>query len=114
MIPVPPHRRNGNGKKLTVRGAQANKPKDIDVSLPLGTFIAVSGVSGSGKSSLVTDTLSRKVAQYFYRAEDRPGRHRAVEGPENLEKAIDNDQSPMGRTPRSNTATYTGMFTHIR
>jgi len=114
MIPVPPHRRKGNGKKLTVRGAQANNLKDIDVSLPLGTFIAVSGVSGSGKSSLVTDTLSRKVAQYFYRAKDRPGPHRAVEGLENLDKAIDIDQSPIGRTPRSNPATYTGMFTHIR
>ena len=114
MIPVPPQRRKGNGKKLTVRGAQANNLKDIDVSLPLGTFIAVSGVSGSGKSSLVTDTLSRKVAQYFYRAKDRPGPHRAVEGLENLDKAIDIDQSPIGRTPRSNPATYTGMFTHIR
>src|SRR5437773_1175347 len=113
-IRLPPHRRKGNGKKLTVRGAQANNLKDIDVSLPLGTFIAVSGVSGSGKSSLVTDTLSRKVAQYFYRAKDRPGPHRAVEGLENLDKAIDIDQSPIGRTPRSNPATYTGMFTHIR
>src|SRR5437773_1555793 len=114
MIPVPPHRRKGNGKKLTVRGAQANNLKDIDVSLPLGTFIAVSGVSGSGKSSLITDILSRKVAQYFYRAKERPGPHQAVEGLENLDKAIDIDQSPIGRTPRSNPATYTGMFTHIR
>jgi excinuclease ABC subunit A len=114
MIPVPPQRRKGNGKKLTVRGAQANNLKEIDVTFPLGTFIAVSGVSGSGKSSLVTDTLSRKVAQHFYRAKDRPGPHRAVEGLEHLDKAIDIDQSPIGRTPRSNPATYTGMFTHIR
>ncbi|TMF17775.1 MAG: excinuclease ABC subunit A, partial [Chloroflexi bacterium] len=114
MIPVPERRRKGNGKKLVVRGAQANNLKDIDVAIPLGTFVAVSGVSGSGKSSLVTDILSRKVAQYFYRAKDRPGPHRAVEGLDNLDKAIDIDQSPIGRTPRSNPATYTGMFTHIR
>src|SRR2546421_691042 len=114
MIPVPARRRKGNGKKLVVRGAQANNLKDIDIAIPLGTFVAVSGVSGSGKSSLVTDILSRKVAQYFYRAKDRPGPHRAVEGLDNLDKAIDIDQSPIGRTPRSNPATYTGMFTHIR
>ena len=114
MIPVPERRRKGNGKKLVVRGAQANNLKDIDVAIPLGTFVAVSGVSGSGKSSLITDILSRKVAQYFYRAKDRPGPHRAVEGLDNLDKAIDIDQSPIGRTPRSNPATYTGMFTHIR
>src|SRR5438477_123711 len=114
MIPVPERRRKGNGKKLVVRGAQANNLKDIDVAIPLGTFVAVSGVSGSGKSSLITDILSRKVAQYFYRAKDRPGPHRAIEGLDNLEKAIDIDQSPIGRTPRSNPATYTGMFTHIR
>jgi len=114
MIPVPERRRKGNGKKLVVRGAQANNLKDIDVAIPLGTFVAVSGVSGSGKSSLITDILSRKVAQYFYRAKDRPGPHRAIEGLDNLDKAIDIDQSPIGRTPRSNPATYTGMFTHIR
>jgi excinuclease ABC subunit A len=114
MIPVPRQRRKGNGKKLVIRGAQANNLKDIDVAIPLGSFVAVSGVSGSGKSSLITDILSRKVAQYFYRAKDRPGTHRAVEGLENLDKAIDIDQSPIGRTPRSNPATYTGMFTHIR
>jgi excinuclease ABC subunit A len=114
MIPIPPRRRKGSGKRLVVRGAKANNLKEIDVAIPLGCFVAVSGVSGSGKSSLVTDILSRKVAQYFYRAKERPGPHRAVEGLENLDKAIDIDQSPIGRTPRSNPATYTGMFTHIR
>src|SRR5689334_22747710 len=114
MIPVPSRRRKGNGKRLVVRGAQANNLKDIDVAIPLGTFVAVSGVSGSGKSSLVTDILSRKVAQHFYRAKDRPGPHEAVEGLQHLDKAIDIDQSPIGRTPRSNPATYTGMFTYMR
>ena len=113
-IPLPRKRRTGNGKKLVIRGAKANNLKNVDVSFPLGTFVAVSGVSGSGKSSLITDILSRKVAQYFYKAKDKPGPHRVVEGLENLDKAIDIDQSPIGRTPRSNPATYTGMFTYMR
>jgi excinuclease ABC subunit A len=113
-IPIPAKRRTGNGKRLVVRGARANNLKDVDVFFPLGSFVAVSGVSGSGKSSLVTDILSRKVAQHFYRAKDRPGPHGAIEGLENLDKAIDIDQSPIGRTPRSNPATYTGMFTYMR
>jgi excinuclease ABC subunit A len=113
-IPIPSRRREGNGKRLVIRGARANNLKDIDIEIPLGCFVAVSGVSGSGKSSFVTDILSRKVAQYFYKAKDRPGAHRTVEGLENLDKAIDIDQSPIGRTPRSNPATYTGMFTYMR
>jgi excinuclease ABC subunit A len=114
MIPVPAERRKGSGKRLVIRGARANNLKDIDVAIPLGTFVAISGVSGSGKSSLITDILSRKVAQFFYRAKERPGQHTAVEGLEHLDKAIDIDQSPIGRTTRRNPATYTGMFTHIR
>ncbi len=113
-IPIPKKRRNGNGKKLVIRGAKANNLKNIDVAIPLGTFVAVSGVSGSGKSSLITDILSRRVAQYFYRAKDKPGSHRVIDGLEHLDKAIDIDQSPIGRTPRSNPATYTGMFTYMR
>jgi excinuclease ABC subunit A len=113
-IPIPERRRKGNGKQLVIRGARANNLKDIDIEIPLGCFVAVSGVSGSGKSSFVTDILSRKVAQYFYKAKDRPGAHRAIEGLEHLDKAIDIDQSPIGRTPRSNPATYTGMFTYMR
>jgi excinuclease ABC subunit A len=111
---MPSQRRRGSGKRLTIRGARANNLKHVDVSIPLGTFVAVSGVSGSGKSSLVTDILSRKVAQHFYRAKDRPGPHDGIEGLEHLDKAIDIDQSPIGRTPRSNPATYTGMFTYMR
>ncbi|HUY75101.1 MAG TPA: excinuclease ABC subunit UvrA, partial [Candidatus Dormibacteraeota bacterium] len=113
-IPIPPKRRTGNGKKLVIRGARANNLKNLDVTIPLGTFVAVSGVSGSGKSSLVTDILSRKVAQHFYRSKERPGPHQSIEGLEHLDKAIDIDQSPIGRTPRSNPATYTGMFTYMR
>jgi excinuclease ABC subunit A len=113
-IAVPKKRRAGSGKKLVIRGAKANNLKNIDVAIPLGTFTAVSGVSGSGKSSLITDILSRRVAQFFYRAKDKPGPHRVIDGLEHLDKAIDIDQSPIGRTPRSNPATYTGMFTYMR
>jgi excinuclease ABC subunit A len=113
-ITIPDRRRQGNGNWVVVRGAAVNNLKDIDVALPLGCFVAVSGVSGSGKSSLVSDILSRKLAQHFYGAKQRPGPHLRVEGLEHLDKAIDIDQSAIGRTPRSNPATYTGMFTHIR
>src|SRR6202022_4228762 len=113
-IPIPAERRPGNGKRLLIRGAAANNLKGIDVEIPLGSFVAVSGVSGSDKSSLGSDILSRRLAQHLYRAKDKPGPHRAIEGLEHVDKAIDIDQSPIGRTPRSNPATYTGMFTHIR
>src|SRR5262249_57544023 len=111
---VAARRRAGNGKGLLIRGAAANNLKQIDVEIPLGSFVGVAGVSGSGKSSLVTDILSRKLAQHFYRAKDRPGPHREIAGLQYLDKAIDIDQSPTGRTPRSNPATYTGLFTHVR
>jgi excinuclease ABC subunit A len=113
-IPIPERRRAGTGKRLAIRGAEANNLKKLDVEIPLGCFVCVAGVSGSGKSSLVTDILSRRLAQHFYRAKEKPGPHRAVEGLQHLDKAIDIDQSPIGRTPRSNPATYTGVFTAIR
>jgi excinuclease ABC subunit A len=113
-IPTPAQRRRGNGKQLVVRGARANNLKDIDVGIPLGTFVVVSGVSGSGKSSLVTDILSRRLAQHFFRAKEKPGAHRTIEGLAHIDKSIEIDQSPIGRTPRSNPATYTGMFSYMR
>ena len=113
-IEIPPMRRPGNGLSLSVKGARANNLKNIDVDIPLGTFTCVTGVSGSGKSSLVNDILYKALAQNFYNAKDRPGLHKAIEGIDNIDKVIDIDQSPIGRTPRSNPATYTGVFTHIR
>lgn len=113
-IPVPAQRRAGNGKSLRITGARENNLKNIDVEFPLGKFVAVTGVSGSGKSTLITDILYRKLAHTFFRAHERPGTHDTVEGLENLDKVIDIDQSPIGRTPRSNPATYTNAFTGIR
>jgi len=97
-----------------IRGAAANNLKGIDVEIPLGSFVTVSGVSGSGKSSLVEDILAPRLAQHFDGARDEPGPHASIEGLEHLDKAIHVDQSPIGRTPRSNPATYTGVFTQIR
>ena len=113
-IPVPNERRAGNGKSLRIVGARENNLKDVTVEVPLGKFVVVTGVSGSGKSTLITDILYRKLAHTFFRAHNRPGKHEAVEGLENLDKVIDIDQSPIGRTPRSNPATYTNAFTGIR
>ena len=113
-IPMPARRRKGNGSMLVVRGATENNLKNIDVYLPLGKLICVSGVSGSGKSSLVSDILYRRLAQHFFRAKDRPGAHREISGLGFVDKVINVDQSPIGRTPRSNPATYTGVFTYIR
>jgi len=114
QIPIPAQRRRGNGATLTIRGARANNLKNITVSFPLGCFICVTGVSGSGKSTLITDTLYRRLAQIFHHAKEPAGAHDSIEGIEYLDKVINIDQSPIGRTPRSNPATYTGAFTPIR
>ena len=115
QIPVPEERREGrNGEALVVRGASEHNLCDLDVTFPLGRFIAVTGVSGSGKSTLVEDVLYRRVARELHRARTVPGAHTSIEGLDLVDKVIDVDQSPIGRTPRSNPATYTGVFTPIR
>jgi excinuclease ABC subunit A len=113
-IPVPKHRRIPGDDWVTVRGAREHNLRDIDVGIPLGCFVCVTGVSGSGKSSLVQDILLPSLMQKIYKSKMAPGRHRTIDGIELLDKVIDIDQSPIGRTPRSNPATYTGVFDHIR
>ena len=113
-IAVPKARRAGNGRSLTIRGAAENNLKDIDVTIPLGTLTCVTGVSGSGKSSLVNEILYKRLGADLNRMKCRPGKHRDIEGEEWLDKVICIDQSPIGRTPRSNPATYTGVFNDIR
>lgn len=113
-IPVPELRRTAGEQWLTVRGASENNLQDVDVEIPLGCFVAVTGVSGSGKSTLINDILLRALMQKVYKSKMAPGRHRSIEGTEFLDKVIAIDQSPIGRTPRSNPATYTGVFDHVR
>lgn len=114
FIPVPHERRIGNGKKITIMGAAENNLKDITVDFPLGEFICVTGVSGSGKSTLVNMILKRVLAQKLNNNSAKPGKYKSISGVENIEKVINIDQSPIGRTPRSNPATYTGVFDDIR
>ncbi|MBA3943222.1 MAG: excinuclease ABC subunit UvrA [Herpetosiphonaceae bacterium] len=114
QIPLPKQRRHGNGHELVIEGAREHNLKDVTVHLPLGTLIAVTGVSGSGKSTLVEDILARKLSQIFFRSRLQPGAHTAITGIEHLDKLISIDQAPIGRTPRSNPATYTKIFDPIR
>jgi excinuclease ABC subunit A len=113
-IPVPKKRRKGNGKFLELSGTTGNNLKNVDIKIPLGTFCCVTGVSGSGKSTLINDTLYPIMRAHFYRSNARPLAYTEIKGLEHLDKVIEIDQSPIGRTPRSNPATYTGVFTDIR
>ncbi len=113
-IPIPDRRRKPNGKFLTIHGPREHNLKGMPVKIPLATFTCITGVSGSGKSTLVNDILYRALAQMLHRAQERPGMHDRIEGAQHVDKVIDIDQSPIGRTPRSNPATYTGVFTFIR
>jgi len=113
-IETPINRKKINGSFLEIKGAKQNNLKDINVKIPLGCLICVTGVSGSGKSTLVVDILYKALAKHFWRSTDKPGKHKTIEGVHLIDKVIDIDQSPIGRTPRSNPATYTGVFTHIR
>ncbi len=113
-IKVPKERREGNGNFLEIKGAAENNLKNIDVKIPLGKFTCITGVSGSGKSSLINDILYKRLAHDLNRAKEKPGKHKAIVGIDKIEKVIDVNQEPIGRTPRSNPATYTGVFTNIR
>lgn len=114
QIPVPTSRRKGNGKEIVVKGASENNLKNLNVTFPLGKFVAVTGVSGSGKSTLVNEILKKALAQKINRNSEKPGKYKSITGYEEIEKIIDIDQSPIGRTPRSNPATYTSVFDDIR
>lgn len=114
FVPIPETRRQGNGKKIRITGAAENNLKNITVDFPLGEFVVVTGVSGSGKSTLVNTILKRVLAQKINRNSEKPGKYKSVSGIKNIEKIVDIDQSPIGRTPRSNPATYTGVFDDIR
>jgi excinuclease ABC subunit A len=114
QIPLPPERRPGSGEAIVIRGARENNLKNIDVHIPLGEFVCITGVSGSGKSSLTNEVLYKRLARLFYRAKDKPGDCDSIAGTEYIDKVVNIDQSPIGRTPRSNPATYTGTFTPIR
>ena len=114
QIPMPPLRRPGNGNRLIVKGARENNLKNLDVEIPLGQLVCITGVSGSGKSTLVYEILYKRLAQLLYKAKEKPGEFDTLEGVGLVDKVINIDQSPIGRTPRSNPATYTGAFTHIR
>ena len=113
-IEIPPHRRQGNGKSIIIHGAKGNNLKNVDVEFPLGKLVVVTGVSGSGKSTLINETLQPILSHHFYRALKQPMPYDSIEGIENIDKVVNVDQSPIGRTPRSNPATYTGVFSNIR
>ncbi len=114
FIPLPEERRKSDGRSLEIKGASENNLRNVSVQIPLGIFVAVTGVSGSGKSTLINDILYKSLAQHLYKTKEKPGNHKSVHGLEHIDKVIDIDQSPIGRTPRSNPATYTGVFDDIR
>jgi len=114
VINTPEFRRVFNGKYLEIKGAEQNNLNSIDVAIPLGILVCITGVSGSGKSTLINEVLYKRLSQHFYRAKDRPGKFKSIEGLDNIDKVVNIDQSPIGRTPRSNPATYTGTFTPMR
>ncbi len=114
LIEIPKRRRSGNGKKLQIMGAVENNLQNVNVDIPLGKFVCITGVSGSGKSTLLNDILAKALSKYFWNSKDEPGEHKKLLGIDHIDKMINIDQSPIGRTPRSNPATYTGIFTYIR
>ena len=114
QIPLPSRRRPGSGEEIIIKGARQNNLKDVDVHIPLGGFVCITGVSGSGKSTLIDEIMYKKLAQLFYKSREKPGNCDAIIGTEHIDKVVNIDQSPIGRTPRSNPATYTGTFTPVR